>query len=131
MSRGPEGRFKTKVDKLLPKSVYHQAMNVMFSNGTPDRYYEGRSKSLWVEYKWIPKPQNIKPIDLCSPLQARWIQRARANGVAVWVVVGSPAGAAISKYDGLRVPMEEKQFLYGHTDTQVAYSIERFCLTNQ
>lgn len=92
MSRGPEGKFKSAVDEKLPLDIHHQPMTGMFNNGTPDRYYENK-KHLWVEYKWIAarRPHNtFIPIELCRPLQQRWLRRAARNRQPVWVVVAGP-----------------------------------------
>ena len=57
--------------------------------GTPDSYYEGVGRTLWVEWKWtnsyrpllIPEP---------TPLQQHWLRRAYNNGVRVAVICGCP-----------------------------------------
>jgi hypothetical protein len=99
MARGPEGKFKTKVDDLLPMDIHHQASSAMYSNGTADRYYEGPKQHLWAEYKWWPAKRPKKPIvplQLCEPLQQIWLQRAAANGQPVVVVVAGPGWVIVT-----------------------------------
>ena len=101
MARKPEATFRDAVDRHLPTTVHRQGGATTFSNGTPDRYYEGRGGVLWAEYKYAPKLPKV--LDLVhgastpklSALQARWLRRAAGNGVAVCVVLGWPEGGAI------------------------------------
>lgn len=93
----PERRFVTAVERKLPESLYRQSMFTPYSNGTPDKYYEGPGGCLWIEYKWLPKtpPQCVALDDLLTPLQQRWLRRAHGHGVPVRVVIGCPTGAAV------------------------------------
>ena len=84
MSQNPEARLIAAINKQLPETVYHQAMGAMYSNGTPDQYYEGSNTALWIEYKWEKNK--------LSALQERWIARAKKNGIEVWVVRGYEGG---------------------------------------
>lgn len=101
MTRKPEATFRDAVDRHLPATVHRQGGATTFSNGTPDRYYEGRGGVLWAEYKYAPKLPKV--LDLVhgastpklSALQARWLRRATGNGVAVCVVLGWPEGGVI------------------------------------
>jgi hypothetical protein len=101
MTRKPEATFRDAVDRHLPATVHRQGGATTFSNGTPDRYYEGRGGVLWAEYKYAPKLPKV--LDLVhgtstpklSALQARWLRRAAGNGVAVCVVLGWPEGGVI------------------------------------
>lgn len=101
MTRKPEATFRDAVDRHLPATVHRQGGATTFSNGTPDRYYEGRGGALWAEYKYAPKLPKV--LDLVhgastpklSALQARWLRRAAGNGVAVCVVLGWPEGGVI------------------------------------
>ena len=101
MARKPEATFRDAVDRHLPATVHRQGGATTFSNGTPDRYYEGRGGVLWAEYKYAPKLPKV--LDLVhgastpklSALQARWLRRAAGNGVAVCVVLGWPEGGIV------------------------------------
>lgn len=101
MARKPEATFRDAVDRHLPTTVHRQGGATTFSNGTPDRYYEGRGGALWAEYKYAPKLP--KQLDLVrgtsspklSAMQAAWLRRADWNGVAVCVVLGWPEGGVI------------------------------------
>ncbi len=84
MSQNPEARLIVSINKQLPETVYHQAMGAMYSNGTPDQYYEGSNGVLWIEYKWEKNK--------LSALQERWIARAKKNDIEVWVVRGYEGG---------------------------------------
>lgn len=98
---GPEARFVERVHRQLDRRIYKQSMTgVMGNNGTPDRYYEGSSGVLWIEYKAVagklPKVINlIEKAPKLSPLQLRWINRADFNDVPVAVVLGSEQGGLI------------------------------------
>ncbi len=101
MSRGPEGKYKTDIARKLRdtygEAIYQQAMGALYSNGTPDRYYEGPKSDLWAEYKYergLAKKTFI-PKDLCTPLQARWLERAARNGRPAYLVVASGMGACV------------------------------------
>lgn len=94
MGQKPEARFIQSIERYLSPSVYRQSMYTPYSNGTPDRYYEGPSDYLWVEYKFTPalKPRPFKPIDLVTKLQAKWLLRALKNRVTVAIILGNPEG---------------------------------------
>lgn len=69
-------------------------MAVAYSRGTPDRYYEGNSGCIWVEYKFlrILPAKLIKVHDKVTPKQQLWLNRAHDNGVNVAVIVGHENG---------------------------------------
>jgi hypothetical protein len=98
VSRKPEGLFIDAIHSKMESDVFRQAMAVMMSNGTPDRYYDG-NRDLWVEYKWLPKPPKRKFVPNLSQLQLRWLQRRHAAGANAWVIVGFPPneGATVGK----------------------------------
>jgi hypothetical protein len=76
-------------------------MGLTSTNGTPDYYYEGLNRELWVEYKWYPEePKEIKICDTkqkvhLSMLQQIWLERAIKNNVRVAVVIGYPKGCVV------------------------------------
>lgn len=94
MSKKPESRFIDRVHRQLSEKVYKQAFTSKFSNGTPDRYYEGPKGVLWIEYKYIDKLPNVvnltdiskKPC--LSKLQQNWLIRAHKNNIQVGVALG-------------------------------------------
>ena len=93
MSKGPEARFKTAINKLLPAEVYRQSMYTPYSGGTPDMYYEGPKGCLWVEYKFLTSlPATIDVKKILSPLQNKWLQRANKNGIRCVVLIGYKKG---------------------------------------
>lgn len=73
------------INRKLPKSIHHQSMTFgsMSMNGTPDQYYDGPSRDLWVEYKMLksmPRSGLVGGVDAkkqgCySPLQFDWMER--------------------------------------------------------
>jgi hypothetical protein len=101
VSRKPETVFIVRVHQYLPLKVHREAMGTGFSNGTPDRYYEGIAASLWTEYKYL---STIPPlINLMNPkakvklstLQQKWLLRATNNGQNTSVIVGCKTGGVI------------------------------------
>ncbi|NIT13216.1 MAG: hypothetical protein GTN99_02930 [Candidatus Dadabacteria bacterium] len=97
MGQKPEARFIQSIERYLSPLVYRQSMYTPYSNGTPDRYYEGPYNQLWVEYKFTTalKPRPFKPIDLVTKLQAKWLLRAYKNGIPVAIILGNPKGGAM------------------------------------
>lgn len=93
----PEARFVRKLIKPLPSEVYSEGMSGVFSNGVPDRYFEGDTDILWIEFKWIkrlPVRKELVIPDL-SALQFSWLSRAYKNNRSCAAVVGHPEGALI------------------------------------
>jgi hypothetical protein len=47
---------------------------------------------MWIECKWIPEPWTEPVAEICDsqswPLQKRWLQRAKRNGIIVGVLIG-------------------------------------------
>lgn len=80
MAKGPEARFRDSVERYLSKAIYVEGMANPYRGGTPDRYYEGPSGVLWVEYKWED--------NTLSELQERWLKRAQLNNVNVAIITG-------------------------------------------
>jgi|LWDU01.1.fsa_nt_gi hypothetical protein len=95
MTQGPEASFKTSINQIIRShapNVHIEGMANPYNNGTPDVYYEGEKKILWVEYKVIKHwPRNELNIQkYLSALQQAWIIRANFNNVDVCVIVGLP-----------------------------------------
>lgn len=101
MSRKPEKVFEGNVNKHVSQSVHHEAMGTGFSNGTPDRWYDGPARDLWVEYKFLQEiPPVVRLADRSarvklSALQQRWLNRASRNGRNTAVIVGVPGGKGL------------------------------------
>lgn len=89
---GPENRFIHRVHKHLPSKIYREKMHNPYRGGTPDVWYSG-GRDCWIEYKWSAKRSGLLIPDL-SPLQTKWISDRTSEGRLVFVVVGSPTGAA-------------------------------------
>ena len=87
-----------KVDKLIPTTVHRQSMtgSAMTANGTPDRYYDGTKRDLWVEYKMLSNmPRSHYVVGKYTALQYQWMDRRYATGKNVIGVVGLPDGTAV------------------------------------
>jgi hypothetical protein len=87
-----ESKLIEKIIKILPEGIYVEKTFNPLRRGTPDLYIEAPHGIMWVECKWIPKPWTEPVTEICDsaswPLQKRWLQRAKRNGVAVGVLVG-------------------------------------------
>ena len=75
-------------------------MATMYSNGTPDVYYEGDGACIWIEYKYyskkLPKILDLIGKGKLSVKQAIWLERAHNNNQKVAVIVGgTPTGGVI------------------------------------
>lgn len=99
MSSKPENTFIAAVHRKLDKSVYREKMANPYRGGTPDVWYSGAKRDLWIEYKFIPKLAVRVPnkIDL-SELQRQWIENRTCEGRNIAVVVGSPEGCIILRW---------------------------------
>lgn len=127
MASGPEALFKRGVNQCLPKAIHTQSFGSLYGNGTPDYYYEGRRAALWAEYKWLNAKRTAKSYaELLEPLQKVWIRRARWNGVAAWVIVGSPAGVAIN-FNGDALDQTNPVEFLQLSRQDIATRIEAFC----
>ena len=98
MSRKPENTFRAGVHKYLPPELHHEKMNNPYSAGTPDDWFSGNRADLWIEYKYlktVPVRAVIKPFELLSALQLRWLNERYKEGRNVCVVIGCPNGGII------------------------------------
>lgn len=96
MSSKPETTFTHSIHRHLPKEVYREKMANPYRGGTPDVWYSGNKRDLWVEYKFIPKLAVRVPnkIEL-SELQRLWLEARQVEGRNVAVIVGCPDGGVI------------------------------------
>lgn len=96
MSSKPETTFTHSIHRHLPKEVYREKMANPYRGGTPDVWYSGNKRDLWVEYKFIPKLAVRVPnkIEL-SELQRLWLEARQVEGRNVAVIVGCPDGGVV------------------------------------
>lgn len=98
MAIKPENQFRSGVHKYLPKELHHEKMCNPYSSGTADDWYSGNRADLWVEYKFIPRVPSrvdVKPKEMLSALQLKWLNGRYAEGRQVAVVIGCPDGGVI------------------------------------
>ena len=96
MSRQPEKAFESNVNRHITLPVHHEAMGTGYSAGTPDRWYDGPARDLWVEFKFFKTiPLKVDMTKLLTPLQQRWLSRAFANGRNVAVCCGCSGAKGI------------------------------------
>ena len=84
----------------LPSTIHSQSMTFgsLSMNGTPDRYFDGPRRDLWIEFKQIsamPRDSMVGGVDdkkrgCYSSLQYRWMKRRWATGGNVLGVIGLP-----------------------------------------
>lgn len=132
MPQQPEKRFESSVNKHVGSAVHHEAMGTGFSAGTPDRWYDGPARDLWVEYKFYPTiPSNLDLTKKLTPLQQRWLNRASGNGRNVAVICGFPGGKGIILPDLSWHQTQTKNWLLSNfiSVKEVAYWITEFTCT--
>jgi hypothetical protein len=86
-----EHSYTRAILKALPDEIHAQSMTSasLNNNGTPDRYIDGPGGDLWVEFKFLPRPPKIlRPYELLSAHQLRWLQRRFEVGKNAVVVIG-------------------------------------------
>lgn len=91
MSRKPETTAANRVNTRV-KDCYFEKMHNPYRGGTPDFYYEGSAKSMWIEYKWYEKkPTQWSLTSGKDPkitvLQQNWLRRAHSNRQLTAVIV--------------------------------------------
>lgn len=95
MAKKPENTFIASVHKYL-KDTHYEKMYNPYRSGTPDVWYSGKSRDLWVEYKYIPKiPKTKSFVPDLSARQLEWLNNRYAEGRHVAVIVGTPEGAVL------------------------------------
>lgn len=80
MARTPENTFVALVNKYVSLGVHREKMYNPLRRGTPDMWYSGYERDLWVEYKWGN--------NWLSPHQEAWLRREIAHGRNVAVAHG-------------------------------------------
>lgn len=87
-----EHSFTKAVLAKVPPCVHRQSMTgaALANNGTPDRYLD-YERDLWVEFKWHPVfPRFLRPAQMLSGLQLRWLKRRHEAGRNAAVAIGFP-----------------------------------------
>jgi hypothetical protein len=133
---GPERRFTLSVNKHLPADLHHEGMANPYRGGTPDHWYSGRKRDLWVEFKFVELPKlpttYINLVDGKKPsismLQQDWIRQRILEGRNVWLIAGCKTGGVIWQDMSFMVPLSQDEFL-GRVFTRqsVASQIAKFC----
>lgn len=131
----PEANFVKRVNRALPLDVHRQSMAFTFTNGTPDQYYDGPVRDLWVEYKWKSSTPKRK-CTVYSPdsdgngqlstLQFNWLCRRHAAGQNAWVIVGCPDGGFVLKDPSLWLMVDPRELAF-HTPRDLANIISNYC----
>jgi hypothetical protein len=88
-----EKQLIAAIVKRLPKHIHSQSMTgaSTTTNGTPDRYFDGPLRDLWVEFKQLKAmPKNGVARGAYTPLQIAWMRRRWDNGGNVVGMVGLP-----------------------------------------
>jgi hypothetical protein len=91
----PETSFIAGVSKYL--TCYAEKMHNPYRGGTPDVWYSGRKRDLWVEYKFVvlPARDDTKVVPNLSALQLHWLKTRRVEGRNVLVIVGCRDGGVV------------------------------------
>lgn len=91
MSAKPETNFSNAIRASLPDGVYSMKNSNDYTSGIPDLWFSGKKGDLWVEMKFVPKlPKRVplRPYDLLSSLQEKWLRDRYEEGRNVAVIVG-------------------------------------------
>jgi hypothetical protein len=136
MSKKPEANYVGRVHRALPPEIHRQSMAFTFTNGTPDQYYDGPTRDLWVEYKWRDKapsracttysPDSAGGRGQLSTLQFNWLCRRHDTGQNAWVIVGTPEGGFVLKNPSLWLMVDPSTLAF-HTPRDIANIIANYC----
>ncbi len=98
-----EGNLINALMGRIGKRIHAQSMTFgsMSQNGTPDRYFDGPRRDLWVEFKQLdhmPKtglaggitPARDRKKGCYTSQQYDWMLRRHNNGGNVWGMIGLP-----------------------------------------
>lgn len=91
MAAKPETSFSNALRDALPEGIYSMKNNNEYVSGIPDLWFSGRKGDLWVEMKFIqklPKTVPIRPYDLLSKMQEKWLRDRYEEGRNVAVIIG-------------------------------------------
>jgi hypothetical protein len=88
-----ETNLKLRLHRLLPKDLHRQSMTFGSASysGTPDMYYDGSRRDLWIEWKQLRHmPRNGIVIGAFTQLQLAWMNRRHLAGENVIGAIGLP-----------------------------------------
>ncbi len=112
-----EHSYIRAVTRHLPSENYKWKINDGYAGGVPDWFFEGISRDLWVEWKYIkPFPKrDTTLIDLTkdeylSPLQKKWLIRRHTRRKDAWVIAGCEYGGVILRGLEWQQPLSAKDF---------------------
>lgn len=91
MAAKPETQFANAVRAMLADDIYHMKNNNSYVSGVPDLWFSGNRGDLWVEMKFVPqlpKTVPLRPYDLLSKLQEKWLRERYEEGRNVAVIIG-------------------------------------------
>ena len=91
MAAKPETNFVNALRDALSENVYSMKNNNEYVSGIPDLWFSGSKADLWVEMKFIqklPKTVPIRPYDLLSKMQEKWLRDRYEEGRNVAVIIG-------------------------------------------
>lgn len=91
MAAKPETNFSNAVRASLPDGIYSMKNSNDYTSGIPDLWFSGKGGDLWVEMKFVPKlPKRvpIRPYELLSHLQRKWLRERYEEGRNVAVIIG-------------------------------------------
>lgn len=98
MAAKPETNFSNALRDALPEGIYSMKNNNEYVSGIPDLWFSGRKGDLWVEMKFIqklPKTVPIRPYDLLSKMQEKWLRDRYEEGRNVAVIIGCKRGSRL------------------------------------
>lgn len=98
MAAKPETNFSKALRDALPDGIYSMKNNNEYVSGIPDLWFSGRRGDLWVEMKFIqklPKTVPIRPYDLLSKMQEKWLRDRYEEGRNVAVIIGCKRGSRL------------------------------------
>jgi len=126
-STKPENTFIKSVHRHLV-DTYAEKMCNPYRAGIPDVWYSGFKRDLWVEYKFLPRTPRGLILPNLSGQQKLWIERRKAEGRNVWVIVGMKEGGVVIKYyDQMEDGVKKYRVM---SRKEIASMISLFCNSN-
>lgn len=94
MAAKPETNFSNALRKALSEQcleVYSMKNNNEYVAGVPDLWFSGPRADLWIEMKFVqklPVKVPLRPYELLSSLQSKWLRDRYNEGRNVAVIIG-------------------------------------------